>query len=91
MERTFSRDCSPEQAFSLGRNKDRYARIGNAHVRIHAPTFKAPIMPPSPPQYRASIEVLGSEDAAWGPADDDAVNAVTELFGNVLRDAVDKK
>ena len=65
-------------------NSWKYARIGNLHVRIHPPTSAVSVLPPGPVRHVAVLEILDNEDLTWGSADMDGIDAVSEVFREIL-------
>lgn len=84
MDRIITRTCTAEQCGVLMRNSWRYARVGNAHIRIHPPTSDVSVLPPGPVRYVATIEILDAEAEPWGRAEQAAVDAVAAVFGSAL-------
>jgi len=80
--------CTAEQFGTLMRNAWRYARIGDAHVRIHPPTSDVSVLPPGPVRYVATIEVLDCDAAPWGLVEQEANAAVAAIFREDLRISV---
>jgi hypothetical protein len=84
MVQILTKTCTAEESGVLMRNSWRYARIGNVHVRIHPPTSDVSVLPPGQVRYLASIEVLAAEAAPWGRAEQEAIDAISTVFGSVL-------
>lgn len=84
MDKFLTQSCTAEQCGVLMQNSMRYARVGNAHIRIRPPTSDVAVHPLGQVQYLATIEILDEASSPWGSADEVAVQAVTALFGSVL-------
>ena len=80
-----TRPCSAEQAGILNRNDWLYASIRGKQVRIHPhPEAPTSVIPAGPPQYTAEIEIMDPPVNDAKLADQEAIDVILDLFGNLL-------
>jgi hypothetical protein len=84
MDPIYSSPCNAEQAGIFMLNSWKYAKIENLHVRTRPPTSDIAVLPFGSVRYVAAIEILDNEDRTWGSADQDGIEAISNVFHSIF-------